>query len=1843
MTKRSIRLLVTLLILAVLCLCASAASALTVPESADYVERSWNGTQVVSETKTTTAVPVPSNGNMTSGWYILNSNVTKNGRIESITGDVHLILGDGCTLDVKGLYVPAGTTLTIYGQSAGTGRLYSHPSGGAAIGGYKDHDNGRIVIHGGIIDAYGYDNCAGIGSNSGRTGDAIFIYGGNITAKGGRDGAAIGGGKNCSGGDITIYGGTITANGPTDSDTCEDGAGIGGGNEGSGGNIDIFGGEITTYSRDGAGIGGGDGGAGGNITIHGGTITSHAVNNGEGARIGGGKGAYGGDIVIDGGTITADANYGAGIGGGKGCKGGSVTIAGGNITATGTYGIGNGKDAVNLVFVYLRCTDDTKDTISITSSSYNGILVLRSPFRTATDRFFADTVYATRGTVLQADVMDIRALDGSTLVYWDMMTWAGIQETIDAAQDAVTITLDNNVTAGSSDGPLVIPVGKTVTLDLNGCTLDRNYQSTGTYSEGITVYGDLTIEDGSAAGTGMITGCKYGAGVKVRGGSLTLNSGTITGNRSTLQENPEGDTSTGGVDVTNFTEGGETRTGSFTMNGGRITGNQSFVGGGVRVRNHSTFTMNGGTISNNIANEAGGGVIVIESLFTMNGGRISSNTSRGTVFHDDDKISGGGGAVLGHMESARFNLKGGEISGNTGLGSGGAMANIGGIIEMTGGLVKDNVTKDVAGSAIDLAAGTFQMKGGEISGNRVEADTSQTDGMLYGGAVYVRVGTNFEISGSPKVKNNTINSAPGPDSTEYMKVDVLLREGETVDLIGDLTEGAEVYIFPGEPGMVVTKGLSRYGGMNPLQYIKCNEGMTSNPLHIEINTDGEAVIGPAATITYQPNGASGYAVTDTTLEGVTNYYLRENPFTAPAGQAFYHWEIDGAVHYPYEKLVPAGSITANAVWGSDQYYTVSFDAGMDGTSGIMYDVRVEKGSGTASYALPACRYVAPEGYSFVGWLVGSGTEAQPAGTEIELTGDISLTASWSQVANTVSFDSNGGTGIMQMYVGAFGESYTIPECAFSAPQGKQFGGWIMSDGETLYFPGDTITLGNSITLKPYWGSAWAGLQLQLGTASNGSAVTLSRDYAAADGDMALQVPAGKNVILNLNGHTIDRNDPNWTYFEPAIRVYGTLTIRDTSAGQTGRITGGTDSGIQVGGFVLFTETEYPGHLTLESGAISGNPDRGVTVSAGSFTMTGGEICDNEDTGVYMSRGQFTMSGGRIVNNSATRGGGVYLTKYAQGVMTGGEISGNYAPEGGGICLQDADFTLSGGVISSNTALRGGAGIYLRNLLGGGAFRMTGGEITNNTAAFGGGIYAQFSFEISGGTITGNKAKGTLEDGETAGGGIYIHEGLEAQISLSGSPTITGNTAKDGATDNVALRDTILRITGPLTSGARVGVGVWDQNKAAVVENDMITFTSGLNGNGTEANFTSDVPVYIVGLNASGEAALCFDESLRAAAPVISPEGGFYRFAPEVTLTTETEGAVIHYTLDGSIPTSASPVYEGPIAITQRTTVKAIAVKEGLGRSAVTEAEYNYIHRQVTLLPGEADGVTVPGEPIIIDGENPDNWCTIDNIVSGKFMLGINNKVTFIESLDCPFTAPAGYVFASDWERTAREEDGNNAVNGDTVLTLTAVWTTNPYTVTKADLPSYAAWKDFGVDYLAERYFFLPALKLDGDAWNAGIRLAAVVVTDSEGSATEYTEGIDDHDPVTWAYTPGSDGKIEIRMSSYTLCGKDVTVSARFTTAPAAFTLPAGTRTVEANAFEGAAMASVFLPDGCTAIGDYAFKDCAGLTRIRIPAGCALGTDVFDGCGTVYVLGTAGSAAETYCQDHSNCVFVATVE
>jgi hypothetical protein len=74
-------------------------------------------------------------------------------------------------------------------------------------------------------------------------------------------------------------------------------------------------------------------------------------------------------------------------------------------------------------------------------------------------------------------------------------------------------------------------------------------------------------------------------------------------------------------------------------------------------------------------------------------------------------------------------------------------------------------------------------------------------------------------------------------------------------------------------------------------------------------------------------------------------------------------------------------------------------------------------------------------------------------------------------------------------------------------------------------------------------------------------------------------------------------------------------------------------------------------------------------------------------------------------------------------------------------------------------------------------------------------------------------------------------------------------------------------------------------------------------------------------------------------PTFSPAPGSYTSAQSVTIGDALTGALIHYTLDGSQPTSASTLYSGPIKITASETIQAIAVAAGYGTSPEVSAAY----------------------------------------------------------------------------------------------------------------------------------------------------------------------------------------------------------------------------------------------------------------------------------------------------------------
>ena len=81
---------------------------------------------------------------------------------------------------------------------------------------------------------------------------------------------------------------------------------------------------------------------------------------------------------------------------------------------------------------------------------------------------------------------------------------------------------------------------------------------------------------------------------------------------------------------------------------------------------------------------------------------------------------------------------------------------------------------------------------------------------------------------------------------------------------------------------------------------------------------------------------------------------------------------------------------------------------------------------------------------------------------------------------------------------------------------------------------------------------------------------------------------------------------------------------------------------------------------------------------------------------------------------------------------------------------------------------------------------------------------------------------------------------------------------------------------------------------------------------------------------------------QAAAPTPSTAAGAVLYGAEITLSTTTEGASIYYTIDGNEPSTASTEYTMPISITEVTTIKAIAVKEGVTNSDVLTAEYTIL-------------------------------------------------------------------------------------------------------------------------------------------------------------------------------------------------------------------------------------------------------------------------------------------------------------
>ena len=306
----------------------------------------------------------------------------------------------------------------------------------------------------------------------------------------------------------------------------------------------------------------------------------------------------------------------------------------------------------------------------------------------------------------------------------------------------------------------------------------------------------------------------FGHGVKVEGGTFTMENGSICNNYV------NGGAS--GVEI----EGG----GTFTLKGGSIKDNAATSMAGVYVKgadagNKGTFKMEGGEISGNKAKCLGGGIYVGEhGQADISGGTIQANHAAGKEYVSGTKDVGGGGI---YIEKGTVNFTGGTIKGNY---IGEAKKNCGagvligeqGTFNMSGGTINDCTTEIplpdgfgtpvpsepsrgvgvyVAGDS-EPTRGTFNMTGGIIINCKPRSGHTAD-----GGGVYVGCEAVFRMKGSAIV-TPTLSNAKGDN-------DVYLDDGASkaaIIVTGELTNGSTT------AARLTMKDLGAYPGIDSGYY-----------------------------------------------------------------------------------------------------------------------------------------------------------------------------------------------------------------------------------------------------------------------------------------------------------------------------------------------------------------------------------------------------------------------------------------------------------------------------------------------------------------------------------------------------------------------------------------------------------------------------------------------------------------------------------------------------------------------------------------------------------------------------------------------------------------------------------------------------------------------------------------------------------------------------------------------------------------------------------------------------------------------------------------------------------------
>ena len=155
-------------------------------------------------------------------------------------------------------------------------------------------------------------------------------------------------------------------------------------------------------------------------------------------------------------------------------------------------------------------------------------------------------------------------------------------------------------------------------------------------------------------------------------------------------------------------------------------------------------------------------------------------------------------------------------------------------------------------------------------------------------------------------------------------------------------------------------------------------------------------------------------------------------------------------------------------------------------------------------------------------------------------------------------------------------------------------------------------------------------------------------------------------------------------------------------------------------------------------------------------------------------------------------------------------------------------------------------------------------------------------------------------------------------------------------------------TGSITvtiTDATPGASIYYTTNGTAASTSSTLYTGPITVSNTE---TINAIAIGTGMLLSAQASATFTSSSVTSPVTFSLPTGTYTTTQSITLSDPSAGAVIYYTVDGSIPTTASTVYSAPISVTSTETITAIAIAPSMVTSTPVAQTYTIQSSQVSV-------------------------------------------------------------------------------------------------------------------------------------------------------------------------------------------------------------------------------------------------------------------------------------------------------